>query len=226
VNTVHRPTHSNGTAGTAVAELLLADGRFPGGSFVHSGGLEAAIGAGAVPDGEALRAFVLGRLHHGGPFEAWLAARACAQAGDPVGLARLEAEAEAAQPSPALRAAARAQGRGLRRAAAVIWPVLHDLDCEVHPVVLGAVGAAAGLGPAATARLALYGSAMTIAGAAVKLAAFDMADALAVVVALAPDLDALAAAAAAAPEPIIRSAPLTELRADRHRAWEVRLFAS
>ena len=118
----------SGPPGSAVLELLLADGRFPGGSFVHSGGLEAAIGAGVVPDGEALRSFVLGRLHHSGPFEAWLAARACEQAGDPAGLARLEAEAEAAQPSPALRAAARTQGRGLRRAAAVIRPLNRSSD--------------------------------------------------------------------------------------------------
>ena len=216
----------SGTAGSAVIELLLADGRFPGGSFVHSGGLEAAIGAGAVPGSAALRAFVLGRLHHGGPLEAWLADRACDVAGDDTALDRLEAEAEAAQPSPALRAAAQAQGRGLRRAAAVIWPAVAGLHCEVYPVVLGAVAASAGLGPEAAARLALYGSAMTVAGAAVKLAAFDMADALAVVAGLAGELDALASAAAAAPDPIIRSAPLVELRAERHRAWEVRLFAS
>ena len=71
-----------------------------------------------------------------------------------------------------------------------------------------------------------YGLAMTVAGAAVKLAPFDMADALAVVATLAPDIAGLAAAAAAAPEPLVRSAPLVELRAERHCAWEVRLFAS
>ena len=60
-------------AGAAVVELLLADGRFPGGSFVHSGGLEAAVAAGLAGDAGALRRFVTGRLHHGGPLEAWLA---------------------------------------------------------------------------------------------------------------------------------------------------------
>jgi len=214
------------TTGAAVIELLLADGRFPGGSFAHSGGLEAAVAAGAVGDPSSLRAFLVGRLHHGGPLEAWSAAAACRAAGDATALAALEALTEAHQPSPALRAASRAQGRGLRRSAAIIWPELAPLRCEVLPVVLGAVGAAAGLDPTAVARIAVYGMAMTVAGAAVKLAAFDMADALAVVAGLAADIEAVAAEAAVATDSSPRSAPLVELRAEHHRAWEVRLFAS
>lgn len=212
--------------GSAVIELLLADGRFPGGGFAHSGGLEAAVGAGAVSDPASLRAFLLGRLHHGGVLEAWLAANACRAGLDPEALRRLEEEAEAHQPSPAWRESVRTQGRGLRRSAALLWPELAPLRCEVQPVVLGAVAAAAGLAPLAAARLAVYGLAMTVAGAAVKLAAFDMADVLAEVAACSPTIDALARQGAG--EPVIhpRSAPLLELRAEVHRAWEVRLFAS
>ncbi|MGD9753300.1 MAG: urease accessory protein UreF, partial [Acidimicrobiia bacterium] len=64
------------------------------------------------------------------------------------------------------------------------------------------------------------------ASAAAKLAALDMADALAVVAGLAGDIEAVAAGAAAAPALRARSAPWHELRAEQHRAWEVRLFAS
>ncbi len=216
---------------SAALELLLADGRFPGGGFAHSGGLEPAVADGSVHDLATLRAFLEGRLHSGGPLDAWLAASACAAcAAGPVSLAAIEAEAEAHQPSPALRAAARAQGRGLRRSAAVLWPAAAELDCEVQPVVLGAVAALAGLAPLAAARLATYGLAMTVAGAAAKLAAIDMADALGTVASLAAEIDTVAAAAAALAagggtvRP--RSAPWHERRADHHRAWEVRLFAS
>lgn len=57
--------------------LLLADGRWPGGGYAHSGSLEAAVRAGLVHDAETLRLFVVGRLNTAGPFEAWLAGRSC-----------------------------------------------------------------------------------------------------------------------------------------------------
>jgi len=42
--------------------LLLADSRLPAGTHAHSGGLEAAVGAGRVYDADSLHAFLLGRL--------------------------------------------------------------------------------------------------------------------------------------------------------------------
>lgn len=212
--------------GALVLQLLLADGRFPGGGFAHSGGLEPAVEHGAVHDVASLRSFLVGRLHHGGGLEAWLAAAACRAGIDADALATLEMEAEAHQPSPALRDAWRTQGRGLRRSASLLWPALVPLRCEVQPVVLGAVASAAGVDPAGAARLAVYGVAMTVASAAAKLAALDMADALAVVAGLSGDIESIAADGASSPVASARSAPLTELRAEDHRAWEVRLFAS
>jgi urease accessory protein len=208
-------------------ELLLADGRFPGGGFAHSGGLEAAVDDGAVDaTGPSLAGYVAGRITTAGAVEAWLAARACAAAAEADALAHLEAEAEAHQPSPALRAAARAQGRGLRRSAAVVWPSVGHLRVEVYPVVLGAVAAAAGLDPAAAARLAVHGVVMACVSAAPKLLAIDMADAVAVAARLAPLADAVAADAVAADDCPVRSAPWCEHRADPHRTKEHRLFAS
>jgi urease accessory protein len=56
-----------------MAELLLADGRFPAGGHAHSGGVEAAVAAGRVGGEESLEAFVLGRLATVGLTEAAMA---------------------------------------------------------------------------------------------------------------------------------------------------------
>ena len=105
------------------ALLLLADGRFPAGSHAHSGGLEEAVGARRVTNGEDLYRFLLGRLFTTGRVDAALAAAACKwAAGQEAAIAALEREAVARCPSPALRATSHAQGRGLLRAAAEVWP--------------------------------------------------------------------------------------------------------
>jgi urease accessory protein len=128
--------------------LLLADSRLPAGGHAHSGGLEAAIAAGAVtasdrlggsqglgeageldgltgPDG--LELFLRGRLLTAGLVSAGLAAAACAHAaqisaGQPERWAVLTAEAAARTPSPAQRRASCAQGRSLLRVARAAWP--------------------------------------------------------------------------------------------------------
>ena len=208
--------------------LLLADGRFPSGGHAHSGGIEAAVAAGAVRDVSTLATFLEGRLATAGAVDAWAAACACAGA-DPEDV---EAEYDARCPSPAIRAAGRTQGRGLRRAAGAAWPLPAGLVAEQHAVVLGVVARAAGLRPLAAASLALHGSLMGGAAAAVRLLPIDMADACAVVASLAPCADRIAEEAASAAgtggwaDGPAWSAPLLELRAEEHASWEARLFAS
>ena len=203
--------------------LLLGDGRYPGGGHAHSGGLEAAVAAGSVHDIESLEAFLEGRLATVGATDAWATAAAWGS-GDPE---LLEAEYEARCPSPALRAASRSQGRGLKRTAAQAWPAIGDLQVEQHPVVLGCVAREAGLSPAEAASLALHGSLMGGAAAAVRLLPIDMADATAMVARLAPLADKLAhETAPLASNGPAWSAPALELRAEEHARWEVRLFAS
>jgi urease accessory protein len=212
------------------ALLLLADGRFPGGGYAHSGGLEAAVADGAVGDLRSLAAFVTGRLATVGLVEAWFAAAACraARLDDAARLHALDAECEACMPSPALRAAGLALGRGLKRAAGASWPAVRSSPARQHPVVLGAVAAAAGLDAAAAARLALHGAAMTVVNAAPKLIALDMADAVAVVAGMTELIDELALEATAGLDgqvPVAAALRLEE-RAERHRHQEVRLFAT
>jgi urease accessory protein len=215
-----------------MAGLLLADGRFPGGGHAHSGGLEAAVADGSVDPARpfpSLRAFLAGRLVTAGSVDAWLAAAACARF--PGDEATLDTEADARCPSPALRLASRRLGRGLRRAATPSFPVLAGGPAEHHPVVIGVVAAAAGLGPEDAARLAVHHLVAGTVSAAVRLLPIDAADAMAVAMALTPLAESCAAAgAAAATGPLADgpawSAPLNERRAEDHACWEVRLFAS
>lgn len=236
--------------------LLLADGRFPAGGHAHSGGLEEAVGAGRVANGEELYRFLLGRLSTVGRSDAVLAAVACRWAGDGNTITALGKEAVARCPSPALRAASRAQGRGLLRAAAEIWPARAGPSARppaahpgggdrgdgapvMYPIALGLVGARSGLSPH---EVALISAQNTISGpgwAATRLlglSPFTVAGALA---RLGPQVEEVAVEAstlAGRPDgsgvaglrgllPAF-SAPLSEIGAEAHSDWEVRLFAS
>ncbi|MDP9452949.1 MAG: urease accessory protein UreF [Actinomycetota bacterium] len=223
----------------AAVALLLADGRFPAGGHAHSGGVEVAVARGRVGDLASLVAFLRGRLATSGLVDAALAAATCHRGRAAVApWGELTAEAEARQPSPALRIAWRVQGRALLRAARRAWPgpVLDGLaaaapDGVPHPVALGAVAAAAGLAPAASAALAAHQAVAGPASAAVRLLGIDPLDVAAAVAGLAGEVDAVAAEATTAATGHLadlpcRAAPLLELGAEDHAAWEVRLFAS
>ncbi|MEU9354823.1 urease accessory UreF family protein [Streptomyces griseoloalbus] len=220
------------------ALLLLADGRFPAGGHAHSGGAEAAVGAGRITGAASLEDFCRGRLYTTGLVSAALAASAVLGA-DPTAL---DAAADARTPSPALRTAARKLGRQLLRAARAAWPSqeLEDLARRFpkgahQPVVLGLTARAAGLGPADAAHCAVYESVSGPATATVRLLSLDPFDATAVLARLAPELDrvveqAVEAARRAVDEGVdalpAASAPLLEVSAEAHAGWSVRLFAS
>ncbi|MGW5123760.1 urease accessory protein UreF [Streptomyces sp. NPDC004069] len=234
------------------ALLLLADGRFPSGGHAHSGGLEAAAALDGVRDLAALEEFLRGRLATTGVVTAAFTAAACAAFGGtdrrgPDTDAALEAletletldhEFAARTPSPALRTASRRLGRQLLRAARTIWPHprLDELSAAPRhgphqPVALGAVAAAAGLGPDAAALAAAHDAVLTPATAAVRLLGLDPFAVHAAVARLGPRIAAVAAEAAdhahTAPAALpSRAGPLLDIRAEHHAAWEVRLFAS
>jgi urease accessory protein len=227
---------------SASASLLqLADGRFPQGGHAHSGGAEEAVAAGRVRDLPTLEGFLRGRLWTVGRSDAALSAAACEEARRPdPAWARLDAEAAARCPSPALRRAARALGRNLLRAAGAAWPgpwvtALRDMaPAPFASLVLGAAAAAHGADPAAAALVAAHGAVASPAAAAVRLLGLDPLEVAAVQARLAPEIDAVAGEAAVTAAACGRawsglpaaSAPLLDLGAERHAAWEVRLFAS
>jgi len=227
-----------------VALLLLTDSRFPAGTHAHSSGLEAAVRADQVTGIEELESFLRGRLATAGPVTAAFAAAAflaveagtlCRPDADGAGtLCELDAELDARTPSPALRLVSRRQGRALVRAARATWPAPHYdrlPEGPHHPVALGVTGAAAGLTVEQTALAAAYGVVTVPAGAAVRLLGLDpyqvqhllarLADACATVTS-----SAVAAAGKAPAELPAHTAPLTDISAELHATWEVRLFAS
>lgn len=254
--------------GSTGALLLLADGRLPTGGHAHSGGLEEAVAAGRVRDAATLAAWLSGRLATTGRVDAALAAAATAATAattattattavpkaattaehPPERIKFLDAEAAARCPSPALRKASRAQGRGLLRAARRMWPdpgldalFAWRADGVMWPVALGAVGAAIDAKPIEVATLAAQASVSGPAWAATRLLGLDPFAVARCLADLAPQVDtvaghaadagthaAAAAEANAGPDCDLDAygAPLSEIGAQLHAAWEVRLFAS
>ncbi|NLU69847.1 urease accessory UreF family protein [Streptomyces sp. HNM0574] len=221
---------------TRAALLVLADGRFPAGGHAHSGGAEEAVEAGRITDAATLGAFCHSRLHTAGLVAASLAAAAATGRHDPLGL---DDAADARTPSPALRHTARRLGRQMMRAARATWPS-PELDALAaarprgahQPIVLGLAARAAGLTPLDAAHASAYEAVSGPATAVVRLLSLDPFDATRVLARLAPDLDDVAARAVAAAatadtdELPAASAPLLDLGAEAHAAWQVRLFAS
>ncbi|MCX4809390.1 urease accessory protein UreF [Streptomyces sp. NBC_01239] len=220
------------------ALLVLADGRFPAGGHAHSGGAEAAVKAGRITGASSLGEFCRGRLHTAGLVSAAVAAAAVLGV-DP---GELDRAVDARTPSPALRVASRKLGRQLMRAARAAWPSA-ELDALAgefpkgahQPVVLGVVARAAGLGAEDAAYCAAYESVSGVASATVRLLSFDPFEATAVLARLAPELDLVADRAVEAGRGVVAggvdelpcaSAPLSEIGAEAHAAWAVRLFAS
>jgi urease accessory protein len=208
---------------TVAALLTLADSRLPAGGHAHSGGVEEAIALGLVTDEDSLETFLARRLTTAGRVAASLAAAAFS--GDPAGLDR---EADARTPSPALRAASRAQGRGLVRVGRLAWPSAAWAGLPPaphHPLALGVAARAAGLTARDGALAAAYLSVSGPATAAQRLLGMDPMRVAAATARLAPAIDAEADRAATDPLATATD-PLLDLLAERHATRRERYFAS
>jgi urease accessory protein len=203
--------------------LLLADGRTPTGGHAHSAGLEPALAAGVT----GVPGFIVARLRTVGRVEA-AAAVLASRARTLDALDALESQLAARTPSQAAREASRRLGLALLRTGRALFPddPLVAACSGPRPIALGVVGAAARLAPLEIARLSLYEDAATVAAAAPKLLALDAAEASGWVASAAPVIEALAGAAAEAGELPAATAPLLDLRTERHAHDTRRLFAS
>ncbi|MCV7169639.1 urease accessory protein UreF [Mycobacterium manitobense] len=210
---------------TALTTLLtLADSRLPTGGHVHSGGVEEAVTAGLVFDLATLRAYLVRRIRTHGLVTASLAA---AVHTGTCSVVQADRETDARTPSPAARAASRAQGRGLLRLARRVWPDTDWQPLGVRPhlaVAAGAVGAASGLSAEHTAVSVVYTTMTGSATAAQRLLALDPGDVAAVTFALSALCDQTAAAAAK--ELAELSDPMLDVLAERHAQRERPLFSS
>ena len=149
----------------------------------------------------------------------------------------LDAGLDARTPSPALRRASRAQGRALLRAGRAMWTLAAgqaysaNSDGPHQSVALGVVAAAAGLPPGHAALVAAYGSVSGSASAAVRVLGLDPYPVHGLLARLATACDETADRAAnvahlGVSDLPAASAPLLDISAEDHSAWEVRLFAS
>jgi urease accessory protein len=212
-------------------ELLLADSRFPTGSYAHSHGLEQAVAEGLTD----VPAFVRARQRLVAEADARVAV-AARRAATTDELVALDREWSARCPSPVLRDAARRLGSGLLRSAMTVWddPRLAAYrgasTATPRPVALGLVGAVAQLDDEAVARLSLYDDAATVTSAALKLLPLDPAVTARWLAELAPDIERAAREAAGDRRPVADqpppAAPALELAAAVHEQRRERLFAS
>ncbi|MFD3702437.1 urease accessory protein UreF [Nocardia sp. NPDC058658] len=210
-------------AGLAIL-LALADSRLPIGGHVHSGGVEEAVSSGLLRDNASVELYLRRRVATSGLVAASLAAAVCGGSLTPE---RAELEADARTPSPAARAASRAQGRGLLRLAKQLWPHHDWASAGLRPhlsTVFGMVGAASGVSAEQLAGVVVYTTLTGAATAAQRLLALDPAAIAASTMRLAPLCDRIAAEAATGLAAL--SDPLQDALAERHLDRDMPLFAS
>jgi urease accessory protein len=221
------------------ALLLLADGRLPTGGHAHSAGTEAVVAIGDVTDLPTLAMHVRRRMATTGLVDAAFAATACAGVTGPASWWReLAAEHSARTGSPRLREVSVALGRQLLRTGRRAWPSLHydvavaALDGRVpQPLAMGLVAHAAGCSPMDAATVELHHLVGSLTTAAVRLLGLDPFDVAALCASLSGEIDATATAAVASCDGAPAELPadvdlLTDVLAEHHTTWEVRLFAS
>lgn len=204
--------------------LTLADSRLPIGGHVHSGGVEEAVASGLLRDVASVELYLRRRIRTSGLVTASLAAAVCAGTLEP---GRAELEADARTPSPAARAASRAQGRGLLRLAKQVWPQADWRALGARPhlsTVFGVVGTVCDAAPEDIAAVTVYTTMTGAATAAQRLLALDPAAVAACTVRLAALCDATARQAAKSLAAV--SDPLQDVLAERHLRRDMPLFAS
>lgn len=214
--------------------MLLADARLPVAGHTQSASLEPAVarglGAAEVPAYLRLRLGTVVAVEAGTAVVARALVETDGAAADLTGLDRAWAARTA---SPALREAARGQGRALLRLAGRLWPdgagvkALHATDRPTRAVVLGALAADLGLPAPALARLVGYDDVQTVCAAALKLVPLDPADVTGWVRDALPLIEAMADAVAALtrPEQVpATGAPQIEVWAQAHAHTTRRLF--
>lgn len=213
--------------------MLLADARLPVAGHTQSASLEPAVRSGL--DAAHVPGYLRSRLRTVTRVEAGTAVVARHHLSVGRAIEPVEHAWAARTPSAAMRSTSRAQARALLRLAVRLWPgdqglaLVRSLPSASRPMALGAVAAAAGLGPGALARVVAYDDAQTVASAALKLLPLDPATATTWVHDALGDIDRLATDVAdlTRPEDVPASAmPQVEVWAETHAVSSRRLFSA
>jgi len=212
----------------------LADSGFPAGGFAHSGGLEAAVQHGLVPDSQTVRAFARQAMAQAGRSALPLVTAAHR---DPRSLGELDRLSDAFLTNPVANRASRAQGRAFMTATSRSFPHvdLVPLDraiqverlCAHYAPLFGAVLTNLGIDERDTQRLFLFMAGRGIGSAAVRLGVTGAFDAQELQNWLAPEIDQIIdRCGSLGPLEISQTAPLIDLCQSTHDRLYSRLFQS
>lgn len=200
---------------------------FPVGAFGYSHGLETVIQGGALPDGEAVSAWISGLVEFGsGWTDAVLFAAAWRAGDDAVALAGIAELAAALPPSLERRRETLGLGEAFLLAAEAWGPP--PIAGEVaYPVAVGAVCGTAGVPLKPALAAFLHAFAANLVSVAVRLAPLGQTKGVAVIAGLEPLILATAARAAATTLDDLGACALTsDIAAMRHETLSSRIFIS
>ena len=200
---------------------------FPTGAYAYSHGLEWAVEAGDIRDGDTLRAWLADVLTHGsGRNDAILLRHAHRAARDPAALEHLAELAAAVAPSCERQAETIDQGKAFLRAARA-WdcPILPE--AVAYPVAVGALAGWHGIEEHLTAAAYLQAFGSNLISAAIRLVPLGQTTGLQVLAAIEPTILRVAADTGAATlDDIGGCAFRADLAAMRHETQYTRLFRS
>jgi urease accessory protein len=200
---------------------------FPTGAFAYSHGLEWAVEAGDIKDGDSLRLWLTDVLALGsGRSDTILLRHAHRSAADLVALREIAALAIACAPARERRDEAVNQGRAFQLAVAP-WATLELPEDAPYPVVVGAASGTQGIPEDDTALAYLQAFAGNLISAAVRLVPLGQTTGLRVLAALEPVILATADATGNATlDDVGGCAFRSDLAAMRHETQYTRLFRS
>jgi len=226
-----RPTIITMTMTDAPSTLLrllawLSPG-FPTGAYAYSHGLEWAVEAGDIRDGDSLRAWLVDVLTHGsGRNDAILLRHAHRAARDPAALEHLAELAAAIVPSRERHAETIDQGTAFCRAARA-WDCPTLPEAVAYPVAVGALAGWHGIDEDLTAAAYLQAFASNLISAAIRLVPLGQTTGLRVLAATEITILLVAGDTSAATlDDIGGCAFRADLAAMRHETQYTRLFRS
>ena len=215
-------------ASLALLRLLawLSPG-FPTGAYAYSHGLEWAVEAGDIHDGETLRAWLVDVCAYGsGRNDAILLRHAHRAARDPAALAELAELAAAAVPSRERHAETIDQGTAFLRAARA-WDCPTLPQAVAYPVAVGALAGWHGIDEGLTAAAYLQAFATNLISAAIRLVPLGQTTGLQALAALEPIIRQVAGDTGTATLDDIGGCTCrADLAAMRHETQYTRLFRS
>jgi urease accessory protein len=217
--------HKEDASAQALLRLLAwLSPAFPTGAFAYSHGIEWAVEAGDIADGDTLRDWLVDLLAHGAArSDAILLRQAHSRDADLYALAELAA---ATAPARERQAETLNQGVAFMRAA---WPwgVPVLPDPVAYPVAVGALAGMHGIDADATTLAYLQGVMTNLISAAVRLVPLGQSAGLAVLAALEPMILRVAAETRGATLDDLGGAAFrSDLAAMRHETQYTRLFRS